>query len=52
MNFLFPNITSICQFLDQRIIKVQKALYKKKQMHFLYNKYYENKDPLKIINVF
>lgn len=49
----FPqaNATSVCQPLDQGIIKAWKAQYRKKLVRILRSGYGKDKDPLKIINV-
>ena len=49
--FLPANATSVCQPLDQGIIKAWKAQYRKKWVRFLCNEYGQDKDPLKTINV-
>ena len=49
--FLPANATSVCQPLDQGIIKAWKAQYRKKWIRFLCSEYGEDKDPLKTINV-
>ena len=49
--FLPTNATSVCQPLDQGIIKAWKAQYRKKWVRFLCSEYRQDKDPLKTINV-
>lgn len=49
--FLPPNTTSICQPLNQGIIKGWKAQYRKKWMRFLCSEFGKDKDPLKTINI-
>lgn len=49
--FLPANATSVCQPLDQAIIKAWKAQYRKKWVRFLCSEYGQDKDPLKTINV-
>ena len=49
--FLPPNATSVCQPLDQGIIKAWKAHYRRKWVRFLCAEYDKNKDPLETINV-
>ena len=49
--FLPANATSICQPLDQGIIKAWKLHYRRKWVRYLCAEYNLNKDPLKTINV-
>lgn len=48
----FPaNATSVCQSLDQGIMKTWKVSYRKNRVCFLSSKYGQDIVPLKIINV-
>lgn len=49
--FLPPNATSICQPLDQGIIRAWKAHYRKRWLRFIIDHYIDGKDPMKAITV-
>ena len=49
--FLPANATSICQPLDQGIIKAWKAQYRKKWLSYVIRQYEEDKNPFKTMNV-
>ena len=49
--FLLPNTTSICQPLDQGIIKAWKAHYREQWLSFAVGEFEEERDPDKTMNV-
>ena len=49
--FLPANATSICQPLDQGIIKAWKAHYRRRFLRYVISEYNDDKDPFKTMNV-
>lgn len=49
--FLSANVISLCQPLDQGIIRTFKAYYRRKWVRYICGEYEKNLDPLKTINV-
>lgn len=51
IRFLPANATSLCQPLDQGIIRTWKAYYRKKWLRYICSEYGEEHDPMKTMNV-
>ena len=49
--FLPTNTTSICQPLDQGIIRAWKTHYRKRWLHFIYSEYDMDRDPITSMNI-